>query len=380
MDKQTEPTKGSILIVDDTPNNLRLLTNMLAQQGYKVHSAISGAVALTAARAVIPDLILLDISMPEMDGYEVCAHLKADETTCHIPILFLSAFDEVSNKVKAFQSGGVDYITKPFQLEEVLARVENQLTLQRMQAELHQAKNDALRALAQEQELNRLRSEFVSMISHDFRTPLTSIQGFADLLRQSEASLPESTRTHYFDKIDNAIVRLLNLLDEVLLIGSIESGKVRCQPAPLNLEQFCQDLSETIQLSDKNHPKITFRCSGDCTPAEMDQNLLQQILVNVLSNATKYSPQGGQIQFDLHCQSPLATLRVQDQGIGIPPENLPHLFDPFYRGSNVNQIRGTGLGLAIVKRCVDAHQGSIQVESVEGKGTTVIITLPLLSD
>ncbi len=132
----TPPPRGNILLVDDTPDNLRLLTTMLRQHGYKVRSAKSGPMALAGIKAAPPDLVLLDITMPQMSGYEVCEQLKADETTCGIPVIFISALYEVLDKVKAFAAGGVDYITKPFQLEEVLARIENQLTIQRLQQQL----------------------------------------------------------------------------------------------------------------------------------------------------------------------------------------------------------------------------------------------------
>ncbi|NEQ26357.1 MAG: response regulator, partial [Microcoleus sp. SIO2G3] len=155
MNSTPVASKGNILIVDDTPNNLRLLSSMLTQQGYEVRSAISGSVALMAVHTVHPDLILLDINMPKMGGYEVCERLKADVETQEIPVIFLSALSEAIDKVRAFQVGGVDYITKPFQVEEVLARVENQLTLRRMQLDLQQARAEALRALEQEKELNR---------------------------------------------------------------------------------------------------------------------------------------------------------------------------------------------------------------------------------
>ncbi|NJR60978.1 MAG: hybrid sensor histidine kinase/response regulator [Cyanobacteria bacterium CRU_2_1] len=380
-DSQTIAPKGNILIVDDTPNNLRLLSSMLTQRGYEVRSAISGFAALMTVRIALPDLILLDVSMPKMDGYEVCIRLKADDQTRDIPVIFLSALSETTDKVKAFQVGGVDYITKPFQTEEVIARVENQLSLRRMQIELEQARADALKALEQEKELNRLKSEFVSMISHDFRTPLTSIQGFAGLLRHSiqekaEVLTPE-IQHRYFDKIDAAVEHMLYLLDEVLLIGSIEAGKAQYQPTPLNLEEFCRDIVETLQVNASSHHPICFVCTGDCQVAEMDQTMLQQILANLLSNAVKYSPDEELIQFSLHCQDGLATFQIQDQGIGIPLENQPHLFETFYRCSNVGDIQGTGLGLVVVKRCVEAHHGGIQIESEEGVGTIVTVTLPL---
>lgn len=376
-----EPTasRGNILIVDDTPNNLRLLSSMLTQQGYEVRSAISGSVALMAVRTVHPDLILLDINMPKMGGYEVCERLKADEQIREIPVIFLSALSETLDKVKAFQVGGLDYITKPFQVEEVLARVENQLTLRKMQIDLQQARADALRALAQEQELSRLKSEFVSMISHDFRNPLTSIRGFTDLIRYANPALAPDVQSRYFDKIDTAIDHILYLLDEVLLIGSIEAGKVQYRPVCFNLSHFCEELTESLRLGISSQHEIQFNHSGDCPQAEMDQMLLRQILTNLLSNAIKYSPEGGTIQFDLHCHDGSAVFRVQDQGIGIPPENQHHLFETFYRCSNVGDIKGTGLGLSVVKRCVDAQQGNVAIDSKQGAGTTVTVTLPLTS-
>jgi signal transduction histidine kinase len=369
--------KGTILIVDDTPNNLRLLSSMLTKQGYEVRSAISGSVALMAVRTVPLDLILLDINMPKMNGYEVCQQLKADEQTRDIPVIFLSALGEPLDKVQAFQVGGVDYITKPFQVEEVLARVENHLTLRRMQLELQQAKVDALRALAQEQELNRLKSEFVAMISHDFRTPLTSIQGFAELLRYGGDALTPEVQDRYFDKINAAVEHMLYLLDEVLIIGRIESGKTQCQPVPVDLEKFCRDIHEALALSTHNQHTIQFSCTGACKQVSVDQVLLHRILTNLLSNAIKYSPESSQIYFNVHCDGQNAIFEIKDEGIGIPSENQAHLFKTFYRCSNVGQIKGTGLGLAVVKRCVDAHRGQIELKSQEGIGTTVTVKLPV---
>ena len=213
--------KSSILVVDDVPDNLRLLSGVLIRQGYEVRSAISGSIALMAAINLRPDLILLDVNMPQMDGYQVCECLKADDRTREIPVIFLSAMDETIDKVRAFRVGGVDYITKPFQVEEVVVRIENQLNLRRMQTELSQA-------LAKEQELSRLRSEFVSMVSHDFRTPLCSIQGFADLLRHNRANLTLEKQEQYLDRINGSVEHLIFLLDEMLLISSFDAGKIEC--------------------------------------------------------------------------------------------------------------------------------------------------------
>ncbi|MTJ13381.1 hybrid sensor histidine kinase/response regulator [Anabaena sp. UHCC 0187] len=372
----SKPYKGNILIVDDTPNNLHLLSNMLEEQGYDVRCANSGTIALKAVVIEHPDIILLDINMPNINGYEVCERLKLDPNTCEIPVIFLSALSETIDKIKAFRIGGVDYITKPFQVEEVLARIENQLSLRRMQLELQEAKDQALKALEQEQELNRIKSEFVSMISHDFRNPLTSIQGFAGLLECGGNIPPPETINRYIGKINNAVDQLLLLLDEILIIGNMEAVKMQYESVHINLKEFCQEVIDTLKYSVNNQHQICFTCSEEPTDADMDSTLLQRILINLLSNSIKYSPPGSEIYFDLECHNQIATFRIQDQGIGIPLENQSKLFEAFYRCSNVGNIKGTGLGLAIVKKCVEVHEGTISLVSKEKLGTTFIISLP----
>lgn len=372
---QTNACRGNILIIDDTPVNLQLLSQMLEELGYEVRCAKSGALALVAVETEHPDLILLDIGMPDMNGYEVCEALKADPRTREIPIVFLSALNQTIDKVKAFRLGGVDYITKPFQLEEVMARIENQLQLRRLQIELQDARLEALKALAQEQELNRLRSEFVSMVSHDFRTPLTTIQGFVELLRCSGQVPSLEVVNRYVDKINRAIDHLLHLLDDILVVGSIDAS-ISCQVATIDLARFCRDLVDTLQASVGSQHRIQFLCPVDALETEVDTTLFQQILTNLLSNAIKYSYPDSQIDVALDCQNEWVILQVRDQGIGIPPESQPHLFETFYRSKNVGEIKGNGLGLAVVKRCVELHRGTIALESEEGRGTTVTVKLP----
>lgn len=376
MRSEGSQSKGNILIVDDTPDNLRLLSEMLSKQGYSVRSAISGTAAFMAIDTKCPDLILLDINMPHLDGYAVCQQIKASESTCDIPILFLSAYNESIDKVRAFQVGGLDYITKPFQVEEVLARVNTHLTLNRTQKELQQAKAEALRALEQEKELNRLKSEFISLVTHDFQTPLVSIQGFVSLLRQNSANLPIETQHRYLNKIESAADHLMYLQDQVLLIGKSESGKLQCYPTQFNLKEFCHELIESLQLQDDCHP-IEFSYIGKAVDVELDPALIKQILINLLTNAIKYSPNDRPIRLTVAYRESAIVLQVEDQGIGIPLEEQTHLFELFHRCSNVQSIRGSGLGLAVVKTCVDAHNGHIQVTSQVGAGTIVRVTLPL---
>lgn len=373
--KPSRSYKGDILVVDDTPDNLRSLSALLTTEGYRVRKAISGEMALETIQVAPPDLLLLDINMPSINGYEVCQRLKANPQTLDIPVIFLSAYNQPVDIVKALRVGGVDYITKPFNIEEVLARVETHLRMRQMQLELQQAKADALRALEQERELNRLKSEFVSMLCHDFRTPLASIQGFAGLLRHGREALSPEQQQRYFSKIDAAVEQLMFLLDKVLLIGSKDAGAIECHPAAVDLNIFCNELIETLRLNTNNSHEIAFTCTGNCNNVAIDETLLLQILTNLLSNAMKYSPTGSTVQLHVHGQDDEITFRIQDQGIGIPAESLPHLFDTFYRCNNVGRIPGTGLGLSVVKTCVDAHNGQIKIDSQENVGTTVTITL-----
>lgn len=375
--------KESILIVDDTPDNLRFLSTTLTKEGYEVLTAINGSVALIGARAALPDLVLLDVKMPGIDGYEVCQKLKADAETQDIPIIFLSVLDEALDKVKAFTVGAVDYITKPFQVEEVLARVKNQLALRSLQKKLTE-QNSQLRhleselrlALEKEKELSQLRSEFMSLISHEFRTPLTTILSSDQLLQRYSNKLSDEKKQNHHERIQNAVGYMTQLLEEVLLIGSAEAGKLKFEPNLIDVIAFCGELIETLQINTTRH-QLIFVSDRKELYAQMDKKLLGHIFTNLLSNAIKFSPNGSTIQFDLVSSAEAVVFRIKDDGIGIPDKDLPQLFESFSRASNVGYIQGTGLGLTIVKKSVDLHGGQIAVESELGVGTTFIVTLPL---
>lgn len=369
--------QGNILIIDDTLNNLQLLSSMLEEKGYEVRCAHSGELALKTIQIEHPDLILLDINMPNMNGYEVCQKLKMDVKTQDIPIIFLSAFSESIDKVKAFEIGGVDYITKPFQVAEVLARIENHLKLKRMQRELEQQAITAIKALEQQKELNRLKSEFTSMISHDFRNPLTTIQGFVELIESNYQNISQETIKTYTHRINQAVSQLLLLLDDILLIGSLENNKTDCLPTEVNLKDFCQEIITNLELSIASKDQILYNYSVPYTEVTLDVILLHRILTNLLSNAIKYSPAQSKINFDVECKENHLIFCIQDYGIGIPVANSGNLFEPFYRCKNVGKIKGTGLGLTIVKKCIEAHQGKIFWESQEGKGTTFTVYIPI---
>lgn len=216
------------------------------------------------------------------------------------------------------------------------------------------------------------------MVSHEFRNPLNAISGFAHLLEQRE--LPPERRGDFFNRIQAAVSRMTELLDNVLTLGKIEVSELVANPTPLAIAPFCRKLIEEIKFSIDTEHTIQFDCNDECFTARIDQALLRQVLTNLLFNAIKYSAPHSTVQLKLQCQAEAVIFQVQDEGIGIALADQERLFESFYRASNVGDIPGTGLGLAIVKRTVEQRGGAITLTSKVNVGTTFTVTLPLSSD
>jgi PAS domain S-box-containing protein len=281
-------------------------------------------------------------------------------------------------------------------IELIAASTELGLMIQRKQAE-----GEIRKALEKEKELTELKSRFISMTSHEFRTPLTTIHSSAELLEHYSYKWTEEKKLTHLHRIQTSVKHMTKLLNDVLILGKADAGKLKLNPVPLDLENFCRNLVEELQLNDNNKHAIHFTCDWGLTTAKerensstsspeekhpvipssrhlyMDEKLLRQILENLLSNAIKYSPTGSTIEFTLNRWETQAVFQVRDRGIGIPCDDRQRLFETFHRATNVGTIAGTGLGLAIVKKCVDIHQGQIAVESEVGVGSTFTVTLPL---
>ncbi len=236
--------------------------------------------------------------------------------------------------------------------------------------------SEMMKALERERELRELKSEFVSMASHEFRTPLTAIFSSTELLQHYSHTWPEEKKLKHFHRIEDSVKRMTALLDDVLLFSKAEAGKLKFNPAPLVLKNFCSDLVEELQLGIGEKHKITWVYSGSCNNACMDEKLLLHILTNLLTNAIKYSSPGSTVLFSCSCDGEEVIFEIKDEGIGISPEDQARLFQSFHRGKNVEKIPGTGLGLAIVQKSVELHGGKIAVNSELGVGTTFRVTLP----
>ncbi len=322
------------------------------------------------------DLVLLDLSLPDSIGLDTLKEFKA--AVPDIPVVILTGVDDEDLALQALAEGAQDYLVKDKMNIQRLARaIRYAIERSEILNQLRESEERTRQALAKEQELNELKSNFVAMVSHEFRTPMTTIRTAVDILEYNSNKLTDVRRTKYFNRIENAINQMLNLLDEILFLSKTEAAKLEYKPTLLNLENFCSELTDILQLNAGSKHSIIFTFQGESTQAQMDEDLLNCILTNLISNAIKYSPENDTIWFDLICKDRLAIFQIRDRGMGIPLKDQTHLFKTFYRASNVGVIQGTGLGLTIVKKCVELHGGHIQLESEQGIGTTVIVTLPL---
>ena len=239
------------------------------------------------------------------------------------------------------------------------------------------AEAEVRRALEQEKELSELKSRFISMASHEFRTPLTTILSSTEMLQVYGARWTEERKLTHLQRIKASVLNMTRLLDDVLILGRVEAGRMEFNPAPLDLVEFCRELIEEMQLGAGPKHVLELVSQVECAQANLDEKLLRHILTNLLSNAIKYSPDGGAVQLELACQAGRAIFQVRDHGIGIPETDQARLFEAFHRAKNVGNISGTGLGLAIVKKSVDAHGGTIAFASQVGQGTMFTVTLPM---
>lgn len=356
--------KSTILVVDDIPDNLELMSSLL-KDDYLVKIANSGAKALRIATSEFPpDLILLDIMMPIMDGYEVCQKLKLDPKTINIPVIFLTAKAEVEDEKKGLDLGAVDYIAKPISPPIMLARVKNQINLQE--------NNKALKkAVAVAEKANCAKSEFLSSMTHELRSPLNAIIGFAQLM-EAEAPQPTQSQKESIIQILKAGWHLLKLINEILELAKFEHRQISLSEEIVSISDVlseCRPIIEQLALQRKIN--LVFPIISHPLYACADRTRLKQILINLLSNAIKYNSTLGTVT--VKC-SELATGRIRvsisDTGLGLSPDKLAQLFQPFNRlGQESGSEEGTGIGLVISKRLVELMGGKIDVESTVGKGS-----------
>ncbi|CDM93043.1 MAG: hybrid sensor histidine kinase/response regulator [Limnospira sp. PMC 1291.21] len=382
-----------ILIVDDIPENLRLLSQMLLEQGYKVRKAINGQRALQAVEAETPDLILLDIMMPELDGYQVAKYLKDDPTTREIPIIFLSALSDTMDKVLAFDVGGVDYITKPFHVQEVLARVRTQLTISQQKQQLITQNQQLEREIRERQKIESALRIYIHAMSHDLRNPVT---GMLMVLQNLLKKIPENydelpVAPSILKRMANSCTRQLALINSLVQTSNIELKGIHLNCQSLNLRHFTNRLSLELELIlQKEQAAINNQISENLPSVNADPNQLWRVFDNLLSNAIKYNPPGIIITLSAelitevispkNTRVKLVRCTVQDNGNGMSEQELEGIFDLYKRGRTVGNIQGLGLGLYLCRQIINAHGGKIGAIATPKEGATFWFTLPIFDD
>jgi len=379
------PLNDDIMIVDDNPANLKLLEDMLVQQGHEVRSFPLGRLALAAAMKSPPSLILLDINMPEMNGYEVCDHLKSNEKLSSIPVIFLSALNEMQDKVKAFRSGAVDYISKPFHIEEVHARVQTHLKLHQLQQTL-QLQNEHLEAAvaARTRELaeangrltilDRSKNEFLSLISHEFRTPLNGLLGVGELILEDMPATEENrTLQGLFAESRR---RILSLLDDALLLTQIDVSCDRLTYAPVSLyDAMRRAIKLAAPLAESCHVAFSPVPAG-LGDILADEDLVVRALHALLETAVRFSAPSESVLLSSDGLRPALKLVIESRGKSIPGPALEKFFDLFSLSESSTPGGDLGLGPPVAFRILSLYDASVAVANRDSGGIRLTISFP----
>ena len=400
-----------ILIVDDTPDSLELLRRLLKEFGYRVRPAANGRHALKSVAARLPDLILLDVKMPGMDGYEVCRRLKSKEHSRNVPVIFISAYGETANKVEGFRAGGVDYIAKPFEREEVLARVESHLRLgkltehleqevsqrtaeltlanQRIRQQIAERKviEEALRRLnleldrrvlertAELEAANEEMRAFTYTVSHDLRAPLRHIDGFLELLQQKAEAVLDDQSRHYMDTISKAARKMSLLIDDLLSFSRM--GQHAMSFKPVDLKPLVHEVIQDFE-PDAEGRTIEWRI-GDIPAVDGDAAMLRIVFGNLIDNALKFTRPRQKARIEIGTlpgQASETVIFVRDNGVGFDMAYADKLFGVFQRLHHIDEFEGTGIGLANVRRIVARHGGRTWAQGEPGQGAAFFFSLP----
>lgn len=380
-----------ILVVDDNPRNLQVISTMLTANGYKVVVASSGSSALKSLEMREPDLVLLDIMMPDMNGFEVCGIIKTNEQWKDIPVVFLTAKTDLSDIIQGFKLGAVDYITKPFRIDEVLVRINTHIELRQAKLQLEQ-KNQQLRALNMELETSRITIEedaaklkqmneekdrLFSIIAHDLRGPIRSFVSLAELFLNDAATMEPQLIRELASGMHQSALSLHELLENLLTWSLMQQEKAVIRKETINMKlAFDRAISLNQERIAAKNIVIVNKLDAECS-VKADENMVATIVRNLISNAVKFTPKGGSIMVSFRPAGNFVQFSVQDTGIGMSSDMISRLFDydkkvcrPGTEGEP-----SSGLGLMIIREFVHRNRGEITVESIVNQGSKFSFTL-----
>jgi signal transduction histidine kinase len=355
---------STVLIVDDVPQNVQIAQTILGMDGYHIETAESGAQALEAARGKEIDLILLDIMMPEVDGFTVAEELQADEETADVPIIFLTARNDTDSITRGFKIGAVDYITKPFRGEELRMRVKTHLKLRHTQQRLRES--------------NASKDKFFSIIAHDLRSPFTALVGMSQYLAKGIDQLDPETAKEFLEGMHKSSKNAFNLLENLLEWSRIQTGRLPMEPKMVDVSDILEDNLSLLQVNIEKKNIAVENHLNEHEEAWADENAVHTVLRNLLSNAIKFTPGEGSISIFSQRLKDKVVITVKDSGVGMDQETLDNLFRIDQRNTTrgTEKEKGTGLGLILCKEFVERNHGSLSVESKRGAGSMFSFTLP----
>jgi two-component system sensor histidine kinase/response regulator len=357
--------KPLVLIVDDAAKNLQVLGTILKEEPIEIAAAMNGKQALAVIEKTRPDLILLDVMMPELDGFATMRQLKSKTETAEIPVIFLTARTEMEDIVKGLNLGAADYITKPFNGTELLTRVRNHLELKRARDGLKEA--------------NAAKDKFFSIISHDLRTPFAIIIGFAEYLIDNFGKTDDVKSLELYQDILSISKRSHQLFENLLQWARSQAGCIEFKPEVLNIHEIVKDVVGLVKDRAKEKGIQLITDVPDNLIVRADKNMLSTILRNLTNNAVKFTQAGGRVEIMMQRENGGYQICVTDDGVGIPKAALNKLFriDEHISTHGTDQEEGAGLGLILVREFVEKHGGRISVESEEGKGSRFTVNFPL---
>jgi two-component system, sensor histidine kinase and response regulator len=358
------PGPARVMVVDDQPANIQVVGSVLGKLGYEIIPALDGATALKRLAIHLPDLILLDLLMPGMDGCEVCRRLRENPDWEDLPVIFVSAADDKDLVVRALEAGGVDYITKPFNQAELVLRVKTQLDLK--------AARDRLQQLAED------KDELLGILAHDLKNHLGGMQLSSQLLHKRIERLGDERAAHLSENILRSGDHLLTFLKEFLANAAAEQGVV-LKPTTLSLsDAAAQAIQRYSEAARCKRLVLDTKLPNEGTDVLADPSALDQVLDNLLSNALKFTPPGGHILVSVHAGPAQVECRIQDDGPGFTPEDRTRMFRRYARLSArpTGGEPSSGLGLSIVSKLVQAMRGELACVSIPGQGATLILRLP----
>ncbi|MEO3408516.1 hybrid sensor histidine kinase/response regulator [Mucilaginibacter sp. CAU 1740] len=362
-----------ILIVDDKPENLIAMRKTLESRGFQTDTALSGELALKKALKQAYDLIILDVQMPEMDGFEVAEAMSGHSKTKDIPIIFLSAVNVSKEFItKGYASGGRDYLVKPFDTDILVLKIQTFIKLSRMQRSLQEE-------IERRKEAENKKNEFISIASHELNTPLTSVKGYLQLAGLSLAKGKAEEATTFVERSKKQVDKLNGLVADLLDTTKIEAGKLKFNYTHFGFAALLQNAIDNISQVYTGKNITVTGASLENISVYGDENRLEQVLLNYLSNAIKYAPDSDHVTVDISlAANNHIKIGVTDYGIGISPDRQKQLFDKFYRvEENSHRFQGLGMGLYICAEIIKRHQGTYGVKSEPGKGSTFHFCIPI---